>query len=92
MRELLDALRRRGWTIRERETPAALLPVDLRPRYPAVPSAVADFLGRLEVCHNRAEDVWVLTPGEFLETDSEGFRWNEYESMSLEARDGGSTE
>lgn len=84
MSELLDALRKRGWAITERSDPTELLPADVSARYPFVPAAITDFLGRLEVCHNETEDIWMLTPEEFRKTDPDGFRWNEYELMALE--------
>jgi hypothetical protein len=88
MSVLLTELRKRGWTVKESVDVLALLPDQLRARYPAVPSAVEEFLTSLEVCHNAAEDAWVLTPAEFRKTDAEGFRWNEYELMALEAAEG----
>ena len=89
MTALIDALRKRGWVIRESANPTPLLPDELRSRYPAVPVAVTDFLERLEVCQNAEEDVWFLTAADFRRTDAdEGFRWNEYEHMALDSSDG----
>lgn len=88
MSTLLTELRKRGWTIEESEHSLALLPAPIRPRYPTVPSAVEEFLRSLDVCHNAAEDAWMLTPAEFRKTDAEGFRWNEYELMALETAEG----
>lgn len=88
MSTLLTELRKRGWTIEESEHSLSLLPDHIRARYPDVPSAVEEFLGALEVCHNAAEDAWMLTPAEFRKTDAEGFRWNEYELMALDAAEG----
>ena len=88
MSALLAALRKRGWVVKEHAEPVALLPNELRARYPAVPPAVIDFLGRLEVCHNAEENVWFLTAEDYRKTDDDGFRWNEYEVMSLDSRKG----
>ena len=88
MRTLLNELRKREWTIEESEHSLALLPDHIKARYPAVPPAVEKFLGSLDVCHNAAEDAWMLTPAEFRKTDTEGFRWNEYELMALDAAEG----
>ena len=84
MNALLAELRKRGWVVKENAAALELLPDHVRARYPRVPTAVAEFLGGLEVCHNEAEDAWMLTPAEFRKTDAEGFRWNEYELMALE--------
>jgi hypothetical protein len=81
---LFNELRKRGWAIKESDETLELLPDTLRTRYRPVPPAVADFLSRLEVCHNAAEDAWMLTPAEFRKTDAGSFRWNEYELMALE--------
>src|SRR5512132_3688196 len=88
MSVLLTELRKRGWTIEESEHPLSRLPDHIRARYPDVPSTVEEFLSALDVCHNGAEDAWMLTPAEFRKTDAEGFRWNEYELMALEAAEG----
>jgi len=88
MTALLDALRKRGWVVRERGTPSPLLPDDLRARYPSVPPAVTEFLGRFDVCHNADENVWFLTADDFRRSDDDGFRWNEYELIALEASEG----
>ena len=85
MSELFEALRARGWEIKEQAGVAELLPAEVRARYPHVPAAVAEFLGGLDVCHNATEDAWMLTPEDFRKTDPDGFRWNEYELMAKEA-------
>ena len=87
MSELFEALRARGWEIKEQAGVAELLPAEVRARYPHVPAAVAEFLGGLDVCHNATEDAWMLTPEDFRKTDPDGFRWNEYELMALEGED-----
>ncbi len=84
MSVLLKELRKRGWVIRESADSLELLPDTVRTRYPPIPPAVADFLRRLEVCHNATEDAWMLTPAEFRKTAAGAFRWNEYELMALE--------
>ena len=89
MSALFNALRNRGWVIKERSSPVALLPDDLVIRYPSVPREVADFLARLETCHNENEDVWFLTPDDFrVGDDQDVTRWNEYERMALESDKG----
>lgn len=84
MATLLDELRKRGWVVKESDNRLELLPESVRIRYPRVPTAVADFLRRFEVCHNAPENAWMLTPAEFRKTDADGFRWNEYELIALE--------
>lgn len=88
MSVLLTELRKRGWVIKEAADVLALLPEQIRGRYPAVPPAVEQFLRSFEVCHNATEDAWMLTPADFRKTDAEGFRWNEYEFMAIEAAEG----
>src|SRR5688572_24143830 len=88
MTALIEMLRKRGWEIREHPQPVTLLPDDLRSRYPVVPPAITDFLGRFEACHNAEENVWFLSAEDFRKRDDDGFRWNEYELMALENAEG----
>ncbi len=53
-----------------------------------VPDDVTDFLGQLEVCCSADETAWFLTAADFGRTSGEGFRWNEYELMAIEAAEG----
>src|SRR5512147_863032 len=85
MTTLLRELRKRAWIIKESGDPPAPLPEHIRERYPAIPVEVTDFLGGLELCHNGAENAWIMTPSDFRRTTDEGFRWNEYELMSLDS-------
>jgi hypothetical protein len=85
--DLLAALEKRGWTIRRSTAAEPLLPPPLRARYPRLPADLTGFLEALESCVNGAETVWFLCPGDYRFIDPEGFRWNEFELMSLETTD-----
>lgn len=54
-------------------------------RYPTVPPEVVRFLGSLEECTNRDNNIWFLCRPEFVRNDPGIFHWNEYELMSLDA-------
>ncbi len=84
--DLLAALENKGWTVRRAATRSPLLPPPLQQRYPRLPADLTGFLEALESCTNGEEDIWFLCPGDFLR-GPEGFRWNEFELMSLEATD-----
>jgi hypothetical protein len=82
--DFLAALRQRGWTIQSAASRDPLLPADLRQRYPRLPAEVTDFLESIESCVARDETVWFLCRADYRRTDGEGFRWNEFELITLE--------
>jgi len=86
--KLLRTLRRRGWKVRRVSRARKLLPPTLAGRYPRVPAGVLRLLSALEACVSPKETVWFLTAEDYARTDDVGFRWNEFEIMSLEAADG----
>lgn len=54
-----------------------------------IPENWAQFIRPLEVCENNDATVWFVTPWDFRRHEN-GFRWNEFELMSLEWCDGDS--
>lgn len=82
---LQQALRKLGWNIKTSGSKQALLPADIAARYSQLPVEVCDYLQTFEKYGNAEESAWFLTRADFLETADAGFRWNEYESMALEA-------
>jgi hypothetical protein len=86
--DLFAALEKKGWNIRRSPAAEPLLPPPLRARYPRLPADLIGFLEVLESCVNSEENVWLLCPGDYrTDPGPEAFRWNEFELMSLEARD-----
>jgi hypothetical protein len=85
MSKLLDSLRARGWKVELSTTPMELLPDPLTRRYHWLPREVAEFLCPLVSCRNQDETVWFLCHSDFSVARSEGFNWNEYERMAIEA-------
>jgi hypothetical protein len=83
-----EALRRRGWTVEPAGEARAPFPAVVAERYRALPADVVAALSGLRACRNPRDDVWVLTPAELARTEADGFRWNEFETMSLEAAAG----
>lgn len=52
------------------------------------PNIVKDFIYCMDECANKSDDVWWLTPKVYLGVDEEAaFKWNEFETMSLESTD-----
>jgi len=87
--DLLAALEKKGWTIRRGAVAEPLLPPPLRARYPRLPADLTGFLEALESGENGKENIWFLCPSDYrTDPGPEAFRWNEYELMGLEARDG----
>jgi hypothetical protein len=87
---VVDALTQAGWRVRERGSQNALsatelFPAALRQRYPALPPALVDFLGRLDECVNPDETAWFLTAADYAGTSGAGFEWNAWERLELES-------
>jgi len=85
MHSLLEALGRRGWTVRRATGSRELLPPAVASRYASLPAEVLRFLSALDVCCSPDGTAWFLTAEDFARTAESGFRWNENEIMSLEA-------
>lgn len=86
--KLLTTLRRRGWKVSRVSRPRKLLPPAVSARYPRVPAGVLRLLSALEACCSPKETVWFLTAKDYARTGDAGFRWNEFEIMSLDSADG----
>jgi hypothetical protein len=88
MHPLLKALKTRGWIVETAVPSHTLLTGPLSERYPSLPQALVEFLSSLAVCANPEENSWFLTFEDYARGAGEGFRWNEYEWMALEALEG----
>jgi hypothetical protein len=86
--DLLLVLQDRGWRIERSASREPLLPVEVARRYPRLPVELTRFLERIESCVNVDENVWFLCRADYRRTDEQGFRWDEFERMSLEAASG----
>ena len=74
MHSLLDALRRRGWTVRTTASRRVLLPAAVAARYAALPREVPEFLAALEVCRSADGTAWLFTAEDYAQTEEGGFR------------------
>lgn len=54
-------------------------------RYPNLPKDYLTFLANIEYCVIQDEKSWFNTIGDFNGTTDNGFRWNEFEIMTLDA-------
>ncbi|MDM1298319.1 SMI1/KNR4 family protein [Empedobacter falsenii] len=62
-----------------------------RIRYPLLPTDYEDFLHSFSVLTNTSDTTWFNSIIDFNETNSDsGFKWNEFELLSLEVFDGDS--
>jgi hypothetical protein len=82
--QVLEALEGRGWKVQRGTSREPLLPPEISGRYPRIPAELVSFLERMDVCVNADETVWFLCRADFR-TGAEGFRWNEFELMTLES-------
>jgi hypothetical protein len=81
-------LKRLGWSVAERPARPLRLPPEVAARYPRIPAALLDFLGRIDSCVDPGQTAWFLCEADFDATGESAYRWNEWEQMSLEAAEG----
>jgi hypothetical protein len=80
----LEALRAIGWNVRTRRPRAPRLPLALRERHAPLPGPYEAFLRACTRCHSPDRTVWFLCEADLGVTDPAGFRWDEWERLSLE--------
>ncbi|MDE7230122.1 MAG: SMI1/KNR4 family protein [Oscillospiraceae bacterium] len=74
-----------GWNV-ESSDEKHELPKKITERYRFIPSDWIDFVQCFKLISNGADNIWFQLPGDFEDrADDEGFRWNEFELISLEA-------
>jgi hypothetical protein len=66
------------------------LPDEILKRY-NIPGAYKNFLERIENRINKDENKWFLCINDYMKKGEGEFRWNEYEIISIEAREGDNT-
>jgi hypothetical protein len=81
MENLLPALKAAGWKCVEVPSP---LPITIRARYSWLPSTLITWLERFDVCANPSDTAWFTAGSSFHPTEN-GFRWDEWEQLSLVA-------
>ena len=62
------------------------MPKNILERY-FVPDEYKIFLENIKLCINAEENVWFLCINDYLEDDEDSFKWNEFETISLDAAD-----
>ena len=86
--DIIERLRRQGWTVEERADRTLRLPPEVAARYPELPTSLCEFLGGLRECVNNSQTVWFLCESDYCGTSGTAFRWDEWERMSLDAAGG----
>jgi len=84
MHPLLKALAQRSWVV-ELADQAPAKPSCIAERYPSLQADVVDVLSQATRCSSRDEQSWLLTFQAFQASPLQGFRWNQYEMMALDA-------
>lgn len=54
-------------------------------RYKAIPADLREFLSSFHALRNENDTMWFLSSSDYAENNEDGFKWNEFELMSLEA-------
>lgn len=81
---MIEALRNRGFVVQER-TEANELSSDFLQRYNNLPTDYLKFLNEFQLITNKDNNAWFNSIEDFNGESDSGFRWDEYEMMSLEA-------
>ena len=81
---MIEALRNRGFVVQER-TEANELSSDFLQRYNTLPTDYLKFLNEFQLITNKDDNAWFNSIEDFNGESDSGFRWNEFEMMSLEA-------
>ncbi len=83
---LLAAAKSAGWTVETRDSRTPAFDTAFRQRYPRLVPGHVEFLKSVSVCMNAEKTTWFLCESDYETkgTSADGFRWNEYETMSLE--------
>lgn len=90
MEDFLRWAEKNGWIVELTQPHTPVLPDYVRARYPVLPEEYLSFLGRVKTCRNPADTAWFSTEYDFANPppDGKGFRWDEFERISLEAAGG----
>lgn len=81
---MIEALRNRGFVVQERKE-ANELSSDFLQRYNNLPTDYLKFLNEFQLITNKDDNAWFNSIEDFNGESDSGFRWNEYEMMSLKA-------
>ena len=77
-----------GWNVELSEIKREL-PKAVTERYKFIPAEWIDFIGCFNVCINAENNLYFQLAEDFEEqADNSGFRWNEFELISLDAAEG----
>ena len=86
LESLTKSLTEQGWKVEMQENNQ--IPAEIAQRYDSLPTDYIYFLRNMKACVNSAETVWMLCPDDFAPQGEDGFAWNEFEKMSLDAAEG----
>ena len=89
LESLTKSLTEQGWKVEMQENNQ--IPAEITQRYDLLPTDYIYFLRNMKACVNSAETVWMLCPDDFAPQGENGFDWNEFEKMSLDAAEGDSS-
>ncbi|MFE4711653.1 SMI1/KNR4 family protein [Paenibacillus sp. NPDC056722] len=73
------------WDITEKSGSQLNLDSSITSRFKEIPNEYLDFLSMVEKCITPNEKTWFICEDEFNDSSASAFKWNEYESLSLEA-------
>jgi len=83
----LEKLKKSGFIVTSREK-SKELPLDLIERYKNIPDDYLDFLQQFTQITNKDNTVWFNSIEDYSGNTDAAFKWNEFESLSLEAFEG----
>lgn len=85
MNEFMNWAKENGWTITKNPGHDVNLSSSFISRYKEIPNEYLDFLRVVTQCITPSEKTWFLCENEYNNRSDTEFKWNEFESLSLEA-------
>jgi predicted phosphohydrolase len=85
--EFIEWAKRNKWNITVGDEDIGKLPKKIIKKY-NIPEGYKKFLENVKTCTNAKESIWFLCIDDYLEEEEDGFRWNEFEMLSIEADEG----
>ncbi|MHC6201991.1 hypothetical protein ACYULU_02205 [Breznakiellaceae bacterium SP9] len=86
IKEFINWAKNNGWNVILENNDIENMPKNILERY-FVPVEYKIFLENIKLCINAEENVWFLCINDYLEDDEDSFKWNEFETISLDAAD-----
>lgn len=87
-KKFIEWARQNQWDVAEKKYKNLNLNYKFKSRYPEIPMIYIEFLKTVDAIISPNQTKWFLCENNYNETSNLGFKWNEFELLSLEAAKG----